>query len=102
MADVMNQNSKSNGPLSPRAIVAESGLHRPARPLLGVLPVARVIPQDVHSVMDYMSGATGIGTMFLSEQLSSKLAGSVIGATIIGASLLTDYRLSVAKVIPIE
>jgi hypothetical protein len=93
---------RDNGALSSRSLAAESAPHRPARPLAGVLPVARIIPQDVHSVGDYVSGAMGVLSMFLADELSAKLAGSAIGSNIIGVSLMTDYRLSAAKLIPIE
>lgn len=73
----------------------------PSRPLLGVLPLARVIPQDVHSVADYTSGAT-VGLGLLSSDPRAKVASGVLAGAILGVSALTDYRLSVAKVIPIE
>lgn len=74
----------------------------PSRRLLGVLPVARVIPQDLHSVMDYTGGATlAIGGL-LADTAAGRAAGLAMGAAVIGASALTDYRLSLAKVIPIE
>lgn len=74
---------------------------RPSKPLFGALPLARVIPQDVHSIMDYANGAiTGLGVT--SDDNAAKLASAVLGASVIGVSLVTDYRLSVAKILPIE
>lgn len=74
---------------------------RPSKPLLGALPLVRLIPQDVHSIMDYANGAmTGLGVT--SDDNAAKLASVVLGASVIGVSLVTDYRLSVAKVLPIE
>lgn len=98
----METTKSDNGRQSTRSLAAESAPHRPARPLFGVLPVARVIPQDVHSVMDYTSGTIGLASLFAGDTLPAKIAGSAIGASVIGASLLTDYRLSLAKLIPIE
>lgn len=75
----------------------------PSRSLFG-LPLARWIPQDVHSVMDYVDGATAaMGTLIADEDdATAKIASIVLGAGAAGVSLMTDYRLSLAKVIPIE
>lgn len=73
----------------------------PARPLLGVLPLARVVPQDVHSVADYTNGVS-VGLGLLSDDPRARIASGVLAASILGVSSMTDYRLSVAKVIPIE
>ena len=43
-------------PAQSRSTALSHGI--PSTPLLKVLPIARVIPQDVHSVMDYLDGAT--------------------------------------------
>lgn len=74
----------------------------PARPLLGFLPIARLIPQDIHSVMDYMNGvATGAGVA-MTDDPAARLMSALLGSSVVGVSAITDYRLSVAKVIPIE
>jgi hypothetical protein len=71
-------------------------------PLLGVLPLARMIPQDVHSVMDYVdAGVVAAGAMMTSCPKATA-ASLILGGSGVGASALTDYRLSLAKVIPIE
>jgi hypothetical protein len=73
----------------------------PSKPLLG-LPLARLIPQDVHSVMDYVDSlAYGSGAL-ISDDPRAQLASVMLAASGAGVSLLTDYRLSAAKVIPIE
>jgi hypothetical protein len=76
----------------------------PAQPLLGFLPIARLIPQDVHSVMDYVDGMTAAsGALMADEDDEVALIASIaLGASAVGVSLMTDYRLSVAKVIPIR
>jgi hypothetical protein len=74
----------------------------PARPLLRVLPIKRWIPQDVHSMMDYAGGLTVASGYFTAEDDTACWASLGLAAKVIGVSLLTDYRLSVAKVIPIR
>lgn len=78
----------------------------PARPLLGFLPLARVIPQDVHSVLDYTGGLSVLGgALFDPGVKRSALArglGIGLGASAVGVSLFTDYRLSLFKLVPIE
>ncbi|MEO7094169.1 MAG: hypothetical protein ABI175_13020 [Polyangiales bacterium] len=74
----------------------------PSEPLFDVLPLARVIPQDVHSITDYVHAAGCLATVFASDSVEAKVSGALLGASIGGVSLLTDYRLSAAKVIPVE
>jgi hypothetical protein len=75
---------------------------RPSKQLLGVLPVARVIPQDVHSVFDYVGAVSCASAAFFADTTSGKAVSLSIGASDAVASAMTDYRLSVAKVLPIE
>jgi hypothetical protein len=75
---------------------------QPSRPLLGRLPLRRVIPQDVHSVMDYLDGGGVMAGALLSRCPKAKAASVLMGATTIAASSMTDYKLSLAKVVPIE
>jgi hypothetical protein len=77
-------------------------LEIPSKKLLGVLPLRRMIPQDVHSIADYANGVLAGGGFFISDCTAAKVGSAVLGSSIIGVSLLTDYRLSAAKVIPIE
>src|SRR5207237_1112174 len=74
----------------------------PSRPLLGRLPLARLIPQDVHSVLDYANAATALSGALLSDCAKAKAASALLGGGGLGAAAITDYRLSLAKVIPIE
>lgn len=77
----------------------------PAEPLLKVLPIKRWIPQDVHSVMDYVDGLIVANGYFKPENKrddAACYASLALGASVIGVSLLTDYRLSAAKLIPIR
>uniref|UniRef100_UPI003531921D SPW repeat domain-containing protein n=1 Tax=Myxococcus vastator TaxID=2709664 RepID=UPI003531921D len=73
-----------------------------SRPLLGRLPLRRWVPQDLHSLMDYKGGTAAVLAGALSGDAVAKSAGIVLGSTVLGVSLLTDYRLSLTKLIPIE
>jgi len=73
-----------------------------SRPLLGRLPVRRWVPQDVHSLLDYKGGTASALAGLLSDDPVAKSAGLALGSSVIGVSLLTDYRMSLTKLIPIE
>jgi hypothetical protein len=74
----------------------------PSPPLFRVLPLARLIPQDLHSLGDYL-GALGVGTMAASSGTSrGRFAGLMLALSGVGVSLFTDYRLSLKKWVPIE
>jgi hypothetical protein len=73
----------------------------PSAPLLGRLPLARLIPQDVHSVVDYGNGIM-VGAGITARDPRARMASIVLAASVIGVSAMTDYRLSVAKIVPIE
>lgn len=75
----------------------------PANKVLG-LPLARWIPQDVHSMMDYTNAAS-VGSGWLvaaDDDPAARWASIALAAAGAGVSLATDYRLSLVKEIPIE
>jgi hypothetical protein len=74
----------------------------PSKPVLGMLPLARVIPQDVHSALDYVHTAGFLASAALARTSRARAVGLALGAGLGGGSLVTDYRLSAAKVLPIE
>jgi hypothetical protein len=74
----------------------------PAQPLLGWLPLRRFIPQDIHSLLDYQADFTVTAAGLLSGSKAARTAGLALGISGLGVALLTDYRLSLKKVIPIE
>jgi hypothetical protein len=74
----------------------------PAKPLLRVLPIKRWIPQDVHSLLDYTGGAAAASGYFTARGDAASWASIALGASVIGASLMTDYRLSAVKAIPVR
>ena len=74
----------------------------PSAPVLGGLPLARLIPQDIHSLMDYADAATAGAGALMTSCPRARAASVLLAASGAGVSALTDYRLSLAKVIPIE
>jgi hypothetical protein len=74
----------------------------PSKPLLGALPLARVVPMDVHSVLDYVHSAGFFASAKLARTGRARAVGVALGIGLGGASAVTDYRLSVAKILPIE
>lgn len=74
----------------------------PAKKLFGALPLARVIPQDVHSVGDYLVAATYFGSALVARTRRGRAMGLLLGCAVGGVSLATDYRLSLVKLLPIE
>ena len=75
---------------------------RPAKPLFGVLPIQRIVPQDVHSVLDYVSSAAAAASSIVAETPAAVAAGVSLAAVGASLSAVSDCRLSVAKLIPIE
>ena len=74
----------------------------PSKPLFGKLPLARVIPQDVHSILDYVHTAGFLLSAKLAVTARGRAVGLALGAGLGGTSAVTDYRLSAAKLLPIE
>jgi hypothetical protein len=79
----------------------------PSKPLLGgggwpSLPLARVVPQDVHSMLDYVHSAGFFASAKLARTSRGRAMGVALGLGMGGASAVTDYRLSAVKLLPIE
>jgi hypothetical protein len=74
----------------------------PAEPLFKVLPIKRWIPQDVHSMMDYAGGLMAASGYLTADDDVACWASLGLGAAVVNVSLLTDYRLSLVKLIPIR
>jgi hypothetical protein len=67
-----------------------------------VLPLARVIPQDVHSIGDYLMSAAYFASAVVARTRRARSMGLLLGCGVAGVSLTTDYRLSLMKLLPIE
>ena len=103
-------NTISNGTGTlPRAPVGDApeqdstlSVGAPSKPLFGVLPIARLIPQDIHSVMDYANSGLFFVEGLTTDDDTAAIASIALGVAGTGVSLMTDNKLSVAKVIPVE
>jgi hypothetical protein len=73
----------------------------PSESLLG-LPLKRLIPQDIHTVADHAVALTNVVAAQCAETATAKVLALSLAGSAMGVSLLTDYRLSAAKLIPIE
>jgi len=73
----------------------------PAAPIMG-LPLARIIPQDVHTVLDYVGAATTAVAAMLADGPAATITNATLAASDAGVTMLTDVRLAPARVIPIE
>jgi hypothetical protein len=73
----------------------------PARSLAG-LPLVRAIPQDVHSIIDYATAAAVAVAGFVAGTRRARIGCRFIGGAGLVQSLVSDYRLSAVKLLPIE
>ena len=63
----------------------------------------RFIPTRTHGVIDYLMGVLLIVAPYLlgfADGTAAQWVPQIVGAALIGASLLTDYELGVVRVIP--
>lgn len=74
----------------------------PSIPVLGVLPLARLIPQDIHTGLDYLGASQALLSAYLAEDPVCRAVGLAKAGMAVSVSAITDDRLSLAKVIPIE
>ncbi len=67
--------------------------------------VARLIPTRVHGVLDYAMGLLLVVSPWLfgfSDTDAATWIAILVGAAVVLASLVTDYELSLAKIIPMR
>ncbi len=63
----------------------------------------RFIPTRTHGVIDYLTGALLIVAPYIlgfADGTAAQWIPQILGAALIGASLLTDYELGVVRMIP--
>lgn len=73
-----------------------------SRPLAGGLPLRRWVPQGVHSLTELALGATVAVAGGLSQEGSARRVGLGLGLGLAGVTLLTDSRVSLSRLLPIE
>lgn len=62
-----------------------------------------LIPTKIHGVIDYLTGVTLLAAPYLfgfADGTAAQWVPTIIGLMILGQSLITQYELSVAKLIP--
>jgi hypothetical protein len=74
----------------------------PSKPLFGVLPIARVVPQGVHSLLDVARSFGFLASAAVARTQRATAVGVTLGLGLAGTSLTTDDRLGAVKMIPIE
>jgi hypothetical protein len=65
----------------------------------------RVIPTSIHGVIDYVVGAALLVVPYLlgfADGTAAQWVPQIVGILIIGQSLITQYELSIAKIIPMS
>ncbi len=111
----MTESTTLETPASPRESLSSS-VHRTlhhlidrsnaagvlSRPLPGGLPLRRWVPQGVHSLPELAVGATVAVAGGLSGEGTARRVGLGLGLGLVGATLLTDSRLSLSRLLPIE
>jgi hypothetical protein len=63
----------------------------------------RVIPTNVHGIIDYLTGGLLLAVPYLlgfADGSAAQWVPQIVGVMIIGQSLITQYELSIAKIIP--
>ena len=63
----------------------------------------KVIPTNIHGVIDYLTGVALLAAPYLfgfADGTAAQWVPTIIGLLIIGQSLMTQYELSLAKIIP--
>jgi hypothetical protein len=74
----------------------------PSKALLGVLPVKRIVPQDAHTVIDWLASAACGASAIVARTSTARVAGATLAMAGTGTSMVTDYRLSPVRILPIE
>lgn len=62
-----------------------------------------LIPTKIHGIIDYLTGITLLAAPYLfgfADGTAAQWVPTIIGLMILGQSLITQYELSVAKIIP--
>lgn len=74
----------------------------PAKPVLRWLPIGRVVPQSLHSVVDYAVAGALLASAAVARTPRARFVGAVVAAKVGGIALFTDARLALARILRIE
>jgi hypothetical protein len=74
----------------------------PSFRLFGRLPLWRLLPQDVHSVLEAAAGLAATVAGLLGRSSRARAAGVTLGVAVVASGALADVRFSLTRAIPIE
>jgi hypothetical protein len=84
-----------------RATASRLSVGRPSEPLLG-LPLKRLVPQDIHTANDHAVTLANVIAARCANSTDARAVALALAGSALVVNLLTDYRLSLARLIPIE
>ncbi|MCL2778494.1 MAG: hypothetical protein FWD73_10860 [Polyangiaceae bacterium] len=73
-----------------------------SKPLFGVLPLVRLVSQDIHAAIDYLGYAAALLSALVARTLPAKFVGAQLALGGTAVSTLTDRRIGTLPVISIE
>jgi hypothetical protein len=73
-----------------------------SRPLAGGLPLRRWVPLDAHSLLDLVAGLAVALAGRGSRDARARKVGLGLGLGLAGTALLTDSRVTLSRLLPIE
>jgi hypothetical protein len=74
----------------------------PSKPLFGRLPLARLVPSDLHSMLDYVAAAAYAATALFAKDRDARATSVFLAADLAGISLSSDVRLALWRLLPVE
>jgi hypothetical protein len=102
VAGQINALVASVGDIQRRLFLALPSQHLVSRRVFGALPLARVVPQEVHTGFDYAVGFGALASALFASSGRGKLIGAALGLGAIGAALFSDHRFGAKKLVSIE
>ncbi len=87
-----------------RIVFAERqpGQPLPALPVLGGLPIGRIVPQAVHSLVDLLACSALLTSAKLARGRRARVTGLLLGWKLVSAALVSDVHLAPIRRLPVE